>query len=137
MTSVASSKYADRSSRTASGSRPSDSAVNPTRSANSTVTRRRSATGASAGGVTPAEGGTLDDAGDPASCDPHSPQNRAVGGFDVPQLGHATASRAPHSPQNLRPASLGVPQLAQFTGVTGPSWRARVTPRIHDQPGHP
>ena len=41
------SKYRERSSRTSSASRDSESGVNPTRSANSTETRRRSAAGAS------------------------------------------------------------------------------------------
>jgi hypothetical protein len=45
---------------------------------------------------------------------PHSPQNRALGAFAVPQDGHTFASRVPHSPQNLRPGSFGVPQDGQF-----------------------
>ena len=118
MTSVARSKYVDRSSRTASGSRPSDRVVNPTRSANSTVTSRRSAIGASyateaaeAGLMTAAPGVA------PTSAVPHSPQNRALGWLAAPQLAQTAASFVPHSPQNLRPASFADPQLGQFTRV--------------------
>jgi hypothetical protein len=36
-----------------------------------------------------------------------------VGGFAIPQEGHACASEDPHSPQNLRPASLAAAQEGQ------------------------
>ncbi len=46
---------------------------------------------------------------------PHSPQNFTVGGFAVPQLGHACASALPHSPQNFLPASFSEPQDGHMT----------------------
>src|SRR3989304_3783513 len=51
------SKYFDRSSRTSSESRASESAVKPTRSANSTETSRRSETGAATSPPGPARRG--------------------------------------------------------------------------------
>ena len=135
MTSLARSKYRASSSRTASGSRPSASAVNPTRSANRTETRRRSATGAARGpgsgtdGCPGVEAAAASVAGDDegivtASVFPHSPQNRTPGPLGVPQLGHGTARRVPHSPQNLRPTSLDAPQAGQLMGEPGRAWRA-------------
>ena len=115
MTVRARSKYSDSSSRTTSASRPSAIVVNPTRSANSTVTKRRSATGASipAGALptaTPASGRLAAAAASSLRRRvPHSPQKRAWGGLLLPQVGHAAASLDPHSWQNLRPASLTVP----------------------------
>ena len=50
-------KYSDSSSRTASGSRASDSGVNPTTSQNSTEHTRRSAAGSRPGPGTAAGGG--------------------------------------------------------------------------------
>ncbi len=96
--------------------------MNPTRSANSTVTRRRSAirAGPGAGAGRPAlavpSGEVGATAGVAPSEVPHSPQKRAVGGFAVPQLGQTAASRVPHSPQNFRPSSFGEPQLGQVIG---------------------
>ena len=55
---------------------------------------------------------------------PHSPQNRAVGGFGEPHAAQTAASFVPHSPQNLRPGSFGVPQLGQVIEARFPSWRA-------------
>ncbi len=114
MTVRASSKYSERSSRTASASRPSAIVVNPTRSANSTVTKRRSATGAAcaapmavASGVGPRDAAAA--ASSLMSRVPHSPQKRAWGGLVDPHVGQAAASLEPHSWQNLRPASLTVP----------------------------
>ncbi len=93
-----------------SASRPSDAAVNPTRSANSTETSRRSACDRAAfADVWPAG---------VASDPPHSPQNLAPGAFEVPQDAHARVSGAPHSPQNLRFPSFGSPQAAQSTEAT-------------------
>src|SRR5579872_5165837 len=100
----ATSKYAERSSRTSSASRPSESVVKPTRSAKSTDTRRRSAAAAGRAGAASAARGL-----------PHSPQKRAPGSFGEPQAGQARASGAPHSPQNLRPSAFSVPQEAQRT----------------------
>src|SRR5439155_23402931 len=112
------SKYRVRSSRTSSGSLLSESEVNPTRSANSTETSRRSAAGAGAGSaglvawaVAPVP--------PPFSPEPHSPQNLAAGGLAEPQAGHARARRFPHSKQNLRPASFSLPHTLQRTLAPG------------------
>src|SRR5690349_2525767 len=88
-------------------------------SANSTVTRRRSATGVAAwlepapvvagrGAAAPAP---------PARAVPHSLQNFAPGLLIAPQLGQPAASVAPHSLQNLAPGMFSEPQLAQITLV--------------------
>src|SRR5262249_43371896 len=71
------SKYADSSSRTASGSRASDSGVNPTTSQNSTEHTRRSATGPPPGPPTAPAAGTRAGTGDPAVTSPRAaPQPR-------------------------------------------------------------
>src|SRR5689334_3209225 len=85
------SKYRESNSRTASGSRDSDSGVNPTRSQNSTEHTRRSATGRLA---------AADAAGAPPSAVPHSLQNLPLTGL-APHAGQAVARLAPHSLQNL------------------------------------
>src|SRR5438477_6600213 len=100
------SKYPESSSRTSSASRDSESDVNPTRSANSTETSRRSDSWGAAG-VGTGEGAPSE------SAVPHSPQNLALGAFAVPQLGQARTRRLPHSAQNFRPASFSVPQAEQ------------------------
>src|SRR6266540_665866 len=100
------SKYRERRSRTSSASRVSDRVVNPTRSANSTETNRRSEPGS-------AWGGRAADSG--ASAEPHSPQNFTPGPFDAPQVAHTIARGDPHSPQNFRPTSFSVPQTEQIT----------------------
>src|SRR5690242_5314171 len=106
----ASSKYRERSSRTSSGSRDSESVVNPTRSAKSTETRRRSAAGVLLAGPGAGVGPGTDVS---VSAAPHSPQNFTVGPLAAPQEGHIRASGLPHSPQNLRPASFSEPQDEQ------------------------
>jgi len=80
-----------------SASRPSEAAVNPTRSANNTETSRRSAWGDAALAGVDVAGAT--------SAVPHSPQNFTPGALGDPQFAHATASGVPHSPQNFLPAS--------------------------------
>ena len=109
-------KYSLRMVRTSSGSRPSASGVDPTRSANSTVTRRRSVPWSGATGC-PVPGCCAPEVVPGRSCSasgrPHSPQNLSSGAFAVPQAGQVSASRWPHSLQNLRPGSLVVPQTAQ------------------------
>ena len=122
-------------SRTSSASRSSAKGVKPTRSAKSTLTRRRSATLASdPGGVwvagvavtAPATSGVA-----------HSEQNLAVGPFDVPQLGQATARRVAHSEQNFAPGVFSVPQFEQITGdlATCPTDRALRRERTRRRPG--
>src|SRR6266511_2398318 len=98
------SKYRDRSSRTSSASRFSDSVVNPTRSANSTDTSRRSEVGASVTSAASAPSGA-----------PHWPQNRSSGSLAAPHEGQATARGLPHREQNRRPGRFSVPQLGQVT----------------------
>src|SRR4051794_10386756 len=103
------SKYRESSSRTSSGSRDSDMAVKPTRSANITETVRRSATTVAAAGRCCA--GIL--VRESASAVPHSPQNFWVPADVVPQELQTTSSRAPHSPQNFCAASLSAEQAGQ------------------------
>src|SRR4051794_13418216 len=107
------SKYRPRSSRVSSGSWAAASGVNPTRSAKSTVTRRRSdppERGAGSAGsvaVAPVWTGALSE-------EAHSEQNFAVGGFVAPHDGQASARRAAHSLQNFAPTAFSVPQFAQI-----------------------
>src|SRR3989442_8598093 len=104
------SKYLDRRSRTSSASQDSDKEVNPTRSANSTETSRRSVSGASREAAGAASWSTA--VWSPIGA-PHSPQNFAPTTLGDPHEGQATARRAPHSPQNLRPGSLSEPHDVQ------------------------
>src|SRR5207247_8179164 len=97
------SKYRPRNSRTSSASWASEKGVNPTRSANRTETRRRSAVGGAAG-----EGWSR--------VVPHSPQKRAPGRFVAPQVGQGEVSGWPQVSQNLRPAGLSAPQFVQVIG---------------------
>ena len=97
------SKYRESSSRTSSASRDSESGVNPTRSANSTVTSRRSAAGASRTVAAAAPSRRL----------PHSPQKLTSGSLAAPQAGQLRASGVPQLPQNFRPAAFSAPQFAQ------------------------
>ena len=102
------SKYRESSSRTSSASRDSLSEVNPTRSANRTVTKRRSDEGAAAAVR----------AGGPSSPAPHSSQNSASGGTGWP-LGQTRDRGEPHWRQNLALARLPAPQTAQvMTGMS-------------------
>src|SRR6185503_1084380 len=126
ITSEARSKYRLRTSRTSSASFSSANGVKPTRSANRTLTRRRSATGLDPSGLdgdglTPTGGSVADAraAGDAArtpACSgvAHSEQNLAVGGLTVPQVGQAEANPDPHSVQNFAPGRFSVPQTGQF-----------------------
>jgi hypothetical protein len=45
----------------------------------------------------------------------HSEQNLAVGGFVLPQFGHAAASGVAHSEQNFAPGLFSLPQFEQVT----------------------
>jgi hypothetical protein len=99
--------------------------VNPTRSANSTVTRRRSAAGAAAGaggagragaaGEDGAEGGA-----EPESRLPQAPQNRWPADVGVPHEGQTAICGAPHSTQNFIPAGTSAPQLPQRIAPPAP-----------------
>ena len=82
-------------------------AVKPTRSANSTQTSRRSATGAA---VPAAPAGVV-----AVTAAPHSPQNRSPASSGAPQAEHPLASDPPQAEQNLRPSRLLTPQCAQET----------------------
>src|SRR6516162_10236654 len=108
------SKYWASRSRTSSGSRDSDSVVNPTRSAKRTVTSRRSA--ADAGWTVGSRAGGTETGGlaATASTVPHSPQNFCSGGLAVPHDGHTTASAVPHSPQNFWPEGLSAEHRGQI-----------------------
>jgi len=119
MTRRAVSKYRDRSSRTSSGSRDSERVVNPTRSANRTDTRRRSAI---AGSRATARRDAGADVGPPPRGVPHSPQNRSSTSFAAPQFGQASASAFPQAEQNFRPGRFSVPQLEQITRFRSPAF---------------
>jgi hypothetical protein len=106
-------KYSDSSSRTTSGSRDSDSGVNPTRSQNSTEHTRRSATGfvSGSGGAVAGDAGAVDGAAPaPVSAKPQARQNRLPAVTGLPQEGQP-ARAAPQSPQNLSPACRDAPQF--------------------------
>ena len=93
--------------------------VKPTRSANSTDTSRRSATGRLVG------------AGDEASVVspsrrvPHRPQNLAPGTRGAPQFGQAAASGFPHWTQKLTSAEFSVPHRSQVIIVSARPPRRR------------
>ncbi len=85
--------------------------MNPTRSAKSTVVRRRSATGSVRAGWA-REVGDGATAG-PLSGAPHSAQNRPPA-EGAPQAAHTRGAReAPHSTQNFAPPGASVPHWAQ------------------------
>ena len=91
--------------RISSGSERSDSAVNPDRSANRTVTQRRSPSmrSVASGGEEP-----------PAShAAPHAPQKRKPGGLSSPHAAHDWARAAPQWPQKRCAASPNSPQPGQ------------------------
>ncbi len=96
-----------------SASDRSESAVKSTRSRNKTETSRRSVLWAPPAG----EVSTLAEGCAAFIADPHSPQNLAAGGFDLPQDEQDRSKGEPHSIQNLRPASLAVPQAAQSKAI--------------------
>src|SRR3954447_5490473 len=106
MTVRAAAKYRDSSSRTSSGSRDSDSVVNPTRSPNRTDVTRRSAT----------RGGALFCWGTEAAMTtggdvPHSAQNFPV--TAAPQLTQEVACGIPHSGQNFAVSAVLLPHDEQ------------------------
>src|SRR3954454_24671948 len=120
MTVRAAAKYRDSSSRTSSGSRDSDSVVNPTRSPNSTDVTRRSATRAVAVaccGIAVPEG---------ADGAPHSAQNFPV--TAAPQLTQEVDCGMPHSGQNLAVSGVLPPHEAQ-DGTAYPLSPERLTDR--------
>jgi hypothetical protein len=117
-------KYSLSSSRTVSGSRDSDSGVNPTRSQNSTEHTRRSATGrpsdpagGAAGDDEAATGrpaaATSPEAG-PASAYPQAGQNRSPGGTGSRHDGHPPRG-APQPPQNRSPSPRDAPHCGHVT----------------------
>src|SRR6185437_1844036 len=95
--------------------------VKPTRSANRTVTTRRSATraGAAAAGTVAADPDDVDDEADVAgpravpTGAPQSAQKRASGSSGLPQLAHTRPRRIPHWMQNFAPGLFCAPQLEQ------------------------
>src|SRR5215510_12335256 len=114
-------------SRNSSGSSCVDSAVEPTKSQNITVSCRRSASGAVAGGLTGIGRLTASDVCPEVSAllrlllgtgfllaskgVPHSEQNLAVGCICWPQLGQSRTNGVPHSEQNFTPSAFSVLQL--------------------------
>src|SRR2546423_349370 len=104
-------------SRMSSGSSRAESAVEPTRSQNRTVSWRRSAEpvcelcGAAASIVEPAAASTPID----GSLCPHSKQNLALAGLVLPHDGQRPRRAAPHSRQNLLPPGTSALQLGQRT----------------------
>ena len=97
-------KYADNSSRTASGSRASDSGVNPTTLQNSTEHIRRSAADSRAGGKAGAGAGAAS-----KRVAPHRRQKRFPGVSGSPQVGQPPPTGAPQSPQKRSPSAKGAP----------------------------
>src|SRR6266571_3898136 len=110
------SKYRVSSSRTSSESRDSDSAVNPTRSAKSTETRRRSVARSvdAADGARPVVAERVPTWSAPIGA-PHSSQNLACRRRALAQTGHVRTRRSPHPSQNFASDRLSVPQFAQST----------------------
>src|SRR5258706_8588908 len=96
-------------SRTSSGSSCDESAVEPTRSQNITVSSRRSALSMRGGA------GTIVGAGAATSPSdlPQPPQNLAVGSFWNPQAGQGDGSGDPHWAQKRLVAAFSTMQLGQ------------------------
>src|SRR6266511_3643759 len=112
------SKYRDSRSRTSSASRVSESVVNPTRSANSSETSRRSAVAAGCRVRPPGSRTEVVErpvAEFPPRAVPHSPQNLWPGGFAAPHEEQVMARAVPHSPQNFWPAGFSAPHFEQPT----------------------
>ena len=104
-------KYRDRSSRTSSGSRASDSDVNATRSPKSTLVTRRSATGGPLAGPAPAAV--------PVRRVPHSAQNLPPEAA-APHTGQpAAAWGAPHALQNFAPGLTAASHAGQVAAISG------------------
>ena len=93
-----------------SASRPSEAVVNPTRSAKSTETRRRSETGSCLGF---SWSGACEGVTRELVTAPHSEQNFAPAARGAEHDAHARASVAPHSEQNFAPGAFSVPQASQ------------------------
>jgi hypothetical protein len=96
-------------SRKSSGSSRAESAVEPTRSQNITVSCRRSAPSARRGAGTAAGAGA---ATSPIGL-PQPPQNLAAGSFSKPQAGQGDGNGAPHSAQKRLAAAFSAVQLGQ------------------------
>src|SRR6266700_7143612 len=89
-----------------SGSSLADSAVDPTRSQNSTVSWRRSI-----GRASRAVGATAGEFG--RNLVPQSPQNLFRAGFVTPQAGQRRTAAAPHRPQNFLCSGTSAAQFVQ------------------------
>src|SRR5271165_1463836 len=128
-------KYSDSRALTSSGSRFSESVVKPTRSANSTLTSRRS--GATAG---TGSGGLAS-----ASAFPHDGQNLSPSPTSAPQDAQVRPSCAPHWPQKACSGCTAAPHAEQELMVRkatpagaqrrGPAVAGR--PASHGPPGAP
>src|SRR5271169_4967496 len=120
MTVSATSKYRDSSSRTTSGSRASDSGVNPTTSQNRTEHTRRSATGplaSQASSAAAGEGRAAAGAGAAGKARPHDRQNRLPGISGSPQVGQPP-TLAPQSPQNRSPSPSDAPHCPHLNQIS-------------------
>src|SRR5215471_4991333 len=108
-------------SRMSSGSRRAESAVEPTRSQNITVSWRRSAEE-----VGSSDRGDADAVADSAmvtgfeveSLCPHSKQNFALAGLAQPHEGQRIGRAAPHAVQNLSTPGVSAWQLGHSTAGT-------------------
>jgi len=90
-----------------SGSSPAESAVDPTRSQNSTVSCRRSIGRASRAVGTTAAGEST------RNLVPQSPQNLFRAGLATPQAGQRRTATAPHRPQNFLFSGTSAAQFVQ------------------------
>jgi hypothetical protein len=89
-----------------SGSSPAESAVDPTKSQNSTVSCRRSIGRESRAVGTTAEESTR-------NLVPQSPQNLLSAGFAAPQAAQRRTTAAPHCPQNFLCSGTSAAQFVQ------------------------
>jgi hypothetical protein len=106
---VSSANVSVTSPRSSSGSRCSASVEKPTRSAKSTVTRRRSL------GISCGDDASLAAVSGSTGW-PHEPQNRNPGGISAPQLEQTWAAGRPQEPQNRNPSGFSKPQCAHRIG---------------------
>ena len=99
-------RYAPSRSRISSGSRRAERPVEPTRSQNITVSRRRSAALAEFDAAAHREGDFSTAVVCPASLLPHSPQNLADPRLPVPHAGQGMDNGVRHAVQNCAPVRL-------------------------------
>jgi hypothetical protein len=109
--------------------------VKPTRSANRTLTSRRSAIGSAALALAGSEAELAGVIARLLIGAAHSEQNLAAGRLVAPQLGQRAANGVAHSMQKRAPARFSVPHVVQIT-------KLRIAERrlgsleLHDRPTH-